>query len=88
MFELKTSVHGMHCVEESNLSEATVARIVRLMRANRWDDPDYKIKDKSHPFLQGNERGWILIEFWTVNLDAINDFITYLNHVTRQQESK
>lgn len=53
----------------------------------RMDSEDYKLKRGAEPFLQGydpprseNSRdGWVLVEFWSSNREAIDKFVEHVN---------
>lgn len=56
---------------------------------------DYKAKKGAEPFLQGyqepfyNEKdGWILVEFWSDNREAIDRFVAHLNKVLAEEENR
>lgn len=67
-----------------NLQECLVIRLV--MSNSLVSSEDYQKRSPAHPFLQGYQEptmglndGWVLIEFWTDNKPAIDEFVTYLN---------
>ena len=52
---------------------------------NRMDSDDYKLGRACGVFLQGfdvnlarEEHNWVMVEFWSRNLDAINSFVDHL----------
>lgn len=59
---------------------------IRGVVCNNWvDSLDYKMKKHAEPFLQGYRLpwegapdGWILIEFWSQNREAIEAWVRHL----------
>lgn len=80
MFELKNSLHGQPSLEKK-LNPEQYKIVKRCITANHADDPAYQKKSKAHPFLQGcdSRSGWVLIEFWTTDQNAINEYVDFLN---------
>lgn len=62
-------------------------KTVRRIVCNQWmPSKDYQLKRDAEPFLQGyqeprdNEQdGWVLVEFWSANREAIDRFVAHVN---------
>ncbi len=77
---------SLDCIEASDLSPEQFKAIRTLMSDNYSLGETYKIRQPSHAFLQGQQEprpkqhdGWVLIEFWTGDKDAIAKFISFVN---------
>lgn len=52
---------------------------------NYMDSEDYKLKQPCQPFLQGyeepryDEDGWVLVEFWSDDRQAMEAFTAHIN---------
>ena len=78
--------HGAQpCITGSNLPLQTMKTISRIISNQFTDSTDYKLNSRAHGFLQGYEPrneeggGWILVEFWTKNMEAIQALVDYIN---------
>jgi hypothetical protein len=81
MLTIEQSVHGLPCVQLHKADERT-QRIVRsAIGRNHMDDPVYHLRRESCAFLQGDDphSGWMLVEFWTRDMEKIRPFVDYLN---------
>lgn len=83
-FHLTVSGHGQYCIRtDAQISASPMA--VRAVRAlvcqNYTDHPDYRAKAEACPFLQGYSPrdGYVLVEFWTDDMEACRAYVTYLN---------
>jgi len=56
------SVHIFDPTEEAR------SKIYYMLKSVTWYHSFFK---SAHPFLQGNEPDWMMIEFWTDDLDKI-----------------
>jgi len=77
--ELRVSVHGLPAIEVKNPSLDVAAIIRRVVMSNFIDDPDYQARTKVGAFLQGDDKDWILVEFWRGNEADQRAFVDYLN---------
>lgn len=78
--EVHASVHGQMCVE-TNHSSIPVCRFLRqLLSNNVTTSAHYKAKQGLSPFLQGYDEnsGWVFIEFWTQDRNAVEKYANYL----------
>ena len=79
--EVKTSCHGMPCIELENAGKRTHSILRRIVMNNWMDSDDYKISKAAGAFFQGGydlKEGWILIEFW--NSKGVGAFVEYTNN--------
>ena len=76
--EIDISQNNMYCCKiYNNTRIADICKSVLL--ENRIDHLDYISRQKACPFLQCNTPEYTLIEFWTKDFKAIEDFVSYLN---------
>lgn len=86
--KLKKSNHGLNCIELENTS-IEVMNIMKRIVTNQYSiSEDYHYAKNAGCFLQGFEPkyGWILIEFWSSNMDNIFEFINYLSQKLEEEE--
>jgi len=78
---MSISCHNQFCIQLTNANSLEISYLKRAIMANHIDDIFYKMKQNVHPFLQGidEQSGWILIEFWTNNKKACQEYICFLN---------
>ncbi len=81
MFSLQERhrAHDMPGIEMHGLSGLQVSRIRNFIGRNRYDDPIYQACQRCSPFLQGCQGDWVLIEFWSSNMEAIQAWVAMLN---------
>lgn len=82
MFDITLSSHNQYCIEIANAPTKLHCWLRGAVLANHIDDPFYLKKQEVTPFLQGGSNrynGWILIEFWTRDLDKIREYVAWLN---------
>jgi hypothetical protein len=75
-FKVGTSVHGLPCIELVGGNESAHAFLRRSVTTQWTNDPAYIAKQGGHPFLQGQDRDWTLVEFWGRDYAP---FVAYLN---------
>lgn len=81
-FKITTSCHGQMAIELTDASRKEHDYLRRAVCDQRIDSEFYKRKQSVMPFLQGgsdNTEGWILIEFWTLDRDAVQSYVDWLN---------
>lgn len=72
-------------VEAHDLSTAEYMRLRSIVTNQYMFSADYRYSKPASAFLQGEQPpfdendGWILIEFWTRDRKAIDDFVAYIN---------
>lgn len=79
---LSKSVSGLWAIELRDADIVTHHILRRATGNNRTDDPEYRICRPAQPFLQGGAKeksGWILIEFWTNDLNHVYTFVNHIN---------
>lgn len=90
MFEIKNgdgfAGHTQMKVTSHKLTLEQCQRVRHVVCNNWMKSDDYIIKGPASPFLQGYQEpmegkddGWILVEFWTRDRDAIQKFVDHLN---------
>jgi len=82
IFEVGVTSKDSFCIEDSNLSPKTIEKIHQIVRLTQFsNDPNYEVVKNACPFLQGYNigSGWIQVEFWTMDGDAIQLFIDFVN---------
>jgi hypothetical protein len=88
VFKLGKSCHGNHCIEAHDLTEKECILLRRIVCNNYISSYDYQALKPTNAFLQGFEppsngynrkNGWVLVEFWTDNMPAINKAIEHIN---------
>ncbi len=83
--KLGQSCHGMNCVQLTDATQEECDIVKATIVNTDSTSQDYIKRIEAHPFLQGfdapkhNNDGWVLIEFWTDNLQQIQKFVDYLN---------
>lgn len=80
MLELSISCHNQFAVTVNN--NKTVAELLAsIIGASFIDSDEYKIKTKAKAFLQSYDEnnGWALVEFWTDDFDACQEFVNFCN---------
>ncbi len=79
-FELKFGgIHQMWHTQLEGLNKEQVAKVEGIIGSNYVDSLAYKLRTDCGAFLQGNEDGWILIEFWHPDSALCRPFMDYLN---------
>lgn len=79
MFKLDKSPNDMMCLSIKDQTKDQRWYIKRALRANHLDDPFYKARRKANPFLQCDDKTYILVEFWTNDREAVLEYIKFLN---------
>lgn len=86
MLSLKRSVHGMRCIEAVNLTREQCQTVRRVVTNRDSLSEDYRLCTPVGAFLQGYDdsrgdkgEGWVLVEFWQGDADAIQAFIDHIN---------
>src|SRR5690349_8456200 len=87
-FDVEPGPHGGQlCISGHDLTLAE-CRVVRAIVTNRYmESDDYILRQPTGAFLQGYEEphdranpdGWVLVEFWSDDLAAIQKFVNYIN---------
>jgi hypothetical protein len=79
-FERKVQ-NGISYIEMEKAPVEEMQKLRGIVMDNWTTSENYKAKEKAHPFVQGynEEEGWIFIEFWSSDLEAIEKYIQYLN---------
>jgi len=80
-FTLERSSNGMMCISIKNPTCDERSFWHRALRANHRDDQFYIQRQKVHPFLQCDRQDYVLIEFWTSDEQAVNDYIAWCSSV-------
>ncbi len=86
MFKLATSCHGQSCIEAQDLPAWKIARVKQIVCNNYTPSEDYQKSYPAQPFWQGEDRDWFLVEFWTADLEKIQEFISYVNEKILEEE--
>jgi len=81
MFKVTTSFHGMLCIEVQRVTVEQCQFLRSAVLDNRTDSMFYLKRQTARPFLQGDDDGWILIEFWSRDEQAVNEYVAWLNSV-------
>lgn len=76
-FKITTGPHNMPSLELRNPSPEERAFVVAAVRCNHMDDPRYQLGQDASPFLQCNETGYVLVEFWLEK--GAQAFVDWLN---------
>ena len=76
--ELTKSPHGMHCLSIRNPSEDLRWYLKFALGASRIDDPFYINRQSARPFLQCDQKDYVLVEFWTDKKDEILKYLRFL----------
>lgn len=56
---------------------------------NNWMDSEaYRLKRKVNPFLQGVDEfsGWMFIEFWSRDIEAMEHYVTAIHHIVQRHQ--
>lgn len=76
----------MLCIQAYNLTQFQLDYVRGVLRNNYMPSEDYKLKMACNAFLQGQqdpregqENGWVLVEFWNDDMKAINEFVNWIN---------
>jgi hypothetical protein len=89
-FEIKPGPHAPQlAIQAHDLSRAECEALRWIICNNHQDSDDYKRSRAANPFLQGyqpplrdgQKDGWILVEFWSMDRDAIDIYVNYINSV-------
>ena len=78
-------------IEAHDLTLAECQKLKAIV-TNQWIDTDsYKLGRACGAFLQGYEEprgavrdGWVLVEFWTSNVEAVCAFVAHVNALFAQ----
>lgn len=76
---LGKSPEGLPAIVISNPSEKTRTTVRQVVMANHRNDPDYKIKKTVGPFLQCDDKDYVLVEFWTGQPEDHAAYVEYMN---------
>lgn len=83
-FVLGLSPEGLPATELKNPDPAVYALVREVLAANTLDNPDYHVRSSVSAFLQsGEQKDWILIEFWKGKKADHEAFISHLNERIR-----
>ncbi len=86
-FKIVVGPHAPQLAIQSSDLTLEECQLVRRIVTNQWSDSDdYKLKQRCQAFLQGYEEprpnrtdGWVLVEFWSNNLSAMEAFTAHVN---------
>lgn len=76
------SIHGQKAIEIQNANPAQHKFMRGLLGCPWTSDVRYQLRTACHAFFQcgsNEESGYILIEFWTHDDAAIQNFVRYVN---------
>jgi len=85
MLQLDISCHSQWCIQSTDLSIEHMRILKRIVTNTYMNSRDYQERQSAHPFLQSYNEGeevggkWLLIEFWSSDDTAIEQFIAYCN---------
>ena len=71
-------------VQATNVSRSQHELISGIMGDNCMDSQAYTLRRECNAFFQGGSNdpdgGWVYLEFWSIDLTAINTFLAYVNY--------
>lgn len=78
--------HTQLAIQAHDMTKEECERL-RLIVTNNWmNSDDYKMKEHVSPFLQGyappadgRNDGWVLVEFWSSDREAIDAYVAHVN---------
>lgn len=85
-FDIDISCHDQYCIQIYN--DGTVEDFQKkqdflrmAVSANHIESEYYQMRvNKGKPFLQGfSDNEWVLVEFWTSDFDAVEEYVDFLN---------
>jgi hypothetical protein len=83
-FELSLSHEGLPATQLKNPDPLVYDIVREVMAANTLNNPDYHVRSSVSAFLQsGEDKNWILIEFWKGKQADHEAFIAHLNERVR-----
>ena len=82
-FEVSLTPSEMWCITKE-CTRDEMYFLKRAMNANNMNDDFYRKRQAAQPFFQcgsTSKDGYVLIEFWTKNKRAIDEYVLWLNSV-------
>ena len=92
IFSSENSYSGVFILE-GNVDKDFHSFLLQIINYNKIDNPWYKRMQNIQPFFQGgvvyNSAGWILIEFWTKDIENVQRFINEicLAYINQKEEN-
>lgn len=84
-FVVVKSPHGQASIQAHDLTTEECCALRGIMRDNYMSSENYVLRVPTGAFLQGYDEphagndGWVLIEFWSLDVKAIEKFVAHIN---------
>lgn len=87
MLKVEISCHNQYCIQVKNPTKELRTFLKWAITDNLWQSDFYQKRQIANPFLQSDHEDYILIEFWSDNLDEILLYVDWLNQSIKASEA-